>query len=1601
MRPHFSFPLINFSVMCPLLHRMALHDYPIPDLDVTLQEAGRVLQLTLSPDLYMQYKNALSQQRELLLVAQRKLSEAGAGRENWVTEQFKSRLLSCGDALPTSTAIPTVLPPSRAWGEETHLERAAALLWAMAKLHSEPWLVEGDAAMERTQQSEVFAASRLPGKKQDQIKLYPDSLHAILTCRAGVFPVQLLHRPSTGGPFTALSLAAIYSQLQHISSLPAADTHHDASAICDLSSLPRRDWHGAREKIRKMGGPTAASLGVMESAILAVSLEDGPAPTDLASTLNAVRLGGRGWRCLRYYDKVVNMVVFKDSTAGLVFEHCTVDGMVAGLVAESVFYLSESQSKNFIHAHTENKSEVLDGLTKPEPLTFQLEGICIPSHLANTTTPETHPILTFEMPSYPDVFTILRSQRGVYDAWVNFALQLSLRQTLGESAAKHIMVTPTHMRHFKHGRCDPTYSLTTRSRQLVSALATCIGPDGNPQYTKELIGLFHLALLEHKGLIKATKNGQGVGPHLAVLRHSMTPNNPLKKFLDPFGCPSVYLTGKDLMEGVECAVGNVYARDQLAVTYLGRKDRVRIVLNGKGSFAAVLDKLHASLQVTLKLVMLLALRYAIAGQMGALECILKERDDLRINGSTEANICKGPNVCGKPPLSLETKPDFRLLIHGGAGEDVSLNQKVVEVLEFALETALGLGAQVLRSGGSSLDAVERSVIALEDCFLFNAGKGAVYNKDGQHELEASIVDGNGSNSGSVACLRTVKNPVKAARKVMDKSVHSLLVGDGAEEFLQGLTENDKPVGAEYFHTDMRRRELDAKLNSIQSPKNNHPQTVGAVALDKWGKLAAATSTGGLVGKCKGRVGDTAVMGAGVYADEKVAVTCSGDGDVFLRQTVAKRVASLYTHKGYTLKQACQTVISENLKGCQAGIIAVDHKGEAVIETNAAVMLIASIVNNTIRAEVFRPAVTFSNIIWETDELVAYLQPDPWTSGATILTRRSLSGPTSIFQLTDSNFVMMLMGARRVAHLLCKRLGVQRCALVVYPHHDQPVQIKVLPLHGLEASWRPHLAAEEEFNSNDPGYCSSRSGPRCEDAELDNVLAKIRAKLPTPNAPSCYDFLGGTSHNNLFSRIVRGDEKQWRVWEDNSHVAFLTPYPNTPGLTVLVPRKPLPSDIFRLQEEDYTALILAARKVAQLLQEAMRARGVALIFEGFEIDYAHAKLIPIAASPCPNATTAPPQFFQTYPGFVTSASGPKASAEELKKVHTQITQNTAPRSWEEPQSHATLALTSQWYRNLFQIQSTLFHSTVEYFNNICHYAYALTPITTDTISSPMGLGSDSEPVFVSMLGQDVYLADSMQFVLEYFLRFQEGLPGAYYVSPSFRGEDPDATHLNQFYHVECELLGDMDAAMTVAEGFVAHMTEQMLKRHSTVIQNTAGTLAHAQDLLKKLEGGKRLPRVTLEEAIPMMTSSDCLEWVQDGQPQFGRKLTRRGEQVLMEKYGGAVWLTEMDHLGVPFYQAYVEGSSRSKAKSADLLLGLGETIGLGERHPSPELVQEALRHHAVPEESYRWYINMRQVLPLHTSGWGMGTERYLCWLLRHDDVRDMHIIPRMKAKKYMP
>ncbi|KAG7326881.1 hypothetical protein KOW79_010282 [Hemibagrus wyckioides] len=301
----------------------------------------------------------------------------------------------------------------------------------------------------------------------------------------------------------------------------------------------------------------------------------------------------------------------------------------------------------------------------------------------------------------------------------------------------------------------------------------------------------------------------------------------------------------------------------------------------------------------------------------------------------------------------------------------------------------------------------------------------------------------------------------------------------------------------------------------------------------------------------------------------------------------------------------------------------------------------------------------NHVIWKSGPVEAYLHPSPWTPGATVVTHNPPKTPNSLFHLSESSFLSLLLGARAVGDLLCKRLSVQRCALVHKPDCEDgtTANLLLLPLHGLEDTWRPHLAPEEDFQPQDPGYITSKSGPRWTDLNLEAVKDRIRAKSPSPDAPLNYTFLGEASHQGLFSRIVRGEEKQWRVWEDDGHIAFLTPFPNTPGLTVVIPRKPLTSDILRLGNGDYKELVLATRKVARLLEEALGAWGVGVIFEGFEIDYAHAKLIPLVSSPgnvTQSAVCSVPEFYDLYPGFVSSANGPPATSEQLRQIREKIT-----------------------------------------------------------------------------------------------------------------------------------------------------------------------------------------------------------------------------------------------------------------------------------------------------------------------------------------------------------
>lgn len=293
---------------------------------------------------------------------------------------------------------------------------------------------------------------------------------------------------------------------------------------------------------------------------------------------------------------------------------------------------------------------------------------------------------------------------------------------------------------------------------------------------------------------------------------------------------------------------------------------------------------------------------------------------------------------------------FSIAIHGGAGTLVKglMTQELETEYKAALKQALDKGYAILNEGGSAIDAVEIAVKSLEDTPLFNAGKGAVFTAEGTHEMDASIMDGKTLNAGSVSLVTGIKNPVSLARDVMDKSYHVFLAGEGAMQFAKGLGyELETP---EYFYDEVRYQQWQGIKDSEtfqldhSVKKDGKFGTVGAVACDQDGNIAAATSTGGMTNKKWGRVGDSPMIGAGNYANNKTcAISCTGSGEFFIRGVVAYDVACLIEHKNMSLKDASEEVIHKRIleiKG-DGGLIAVDTKGNIAMPFNTEGMYRAS------------------------------------------------------------------------------------------------------------------------------------------------------------------------------------------------------------------------------------------------------------------------------------------------------------------------------------------------------------------------------------------------------------------------------------------------------------------------------------------------------------------------------------------------------------------------------------------------------------------------------------------------------------------------------------
>lgn len=302
--------------------------------------------------------------------------------------------------------------------------------------------------------------------------------------------------------------------------------------------------------------------------------------------------------------------------------------------------------------------------------------------------------------------------------------------------------------------------------------------------------------------------------------------------------------------------------------------------------------------------------------------------------------------------STKLSNKFVLVIHGGAGTITKNNMTPEKEKAFndALNNALATGYDTLKKGGTALDAVEMAVRYMEDCPLFNAGKGAVFTNEGKNEMDAAIMNGKTLAAGSVAGITTIKNPVSTARAVMEKSKHVMLIGKGAEKFAE--QNGQTSVDPSYFYTEHRWKALQDALKedsvkngkdkkqtpdnlAVKQPYNKDYKygTVGAVALDRYGNLAAATSTGGMTNKKFGRVGDAPIIGAGTYANNATcAISCTGWGEFFIRLGMAKTISDMMEFGNWSLKNAADEMLMKRLPaiGGDGGLIAVDKEGNITL-----------------------------------------------------------------------------------------------------------------------------------------------------------------------------------------------------------------------------------------------------------------------------------------------------------------------------------------------------------------------------------------------------------------------------------------------------------------------------------------------------------------------------------------------------------------------------------------------------------------------------------------------------------------------------------------------
>ena len=661
----------------------------------------------------------------------------GPGGISWASSQFKDQLL--GLRLPLQSSA---LAGLANFHSASQAATTAKLLHRLGVAFTSAELIEfvgTDSASKRFSTSQVvdiFATARIPHDIKDELRTNHLASHVVLWAKGHPYRCDVLDNARQ-----PLRPDLLHATVESILQAANEAQKLERSVAWASSTLPRNVWSGLRASICH-SEPNAASMSVIESAIASIALEDLTPESDQ----QRLRMS-RGSSSNVYSDSTMGFSIFTDGSCSARADHCVADG---GLLCRVLEFLTLGPTLITSAGATGASVQQLS-LELPQNL-LQLPDL----ELRESDRTDS----IFHLSQDPDVLALLRATKSL-----NFTIQLAFQCALlsAMGSEQWLVIEPTDVRSFSQGRCNPNFIVTPEARAFFQAVAT-------KKSFKDVLANFVAAITKYRANAKQVKSGSGVGPGAAMLRGVVShmadssDKSVLLDLLRPYQTPDVMFTGVPSSQNLIAVEAFLYSPNQMAMVYVGKPEGITISLAATGKMAQKFELIKASFSSFLTSI------GTVAAALSCVSAMYPNRDLASLLGTLQE------------PSRTSAESKTSLAIHGGAGEVFGVAPSERMFVEFLMTIVVAIGKHSLGIGESALDVAQDCVVALENCPFFNAGKGAVFNAIGEHQLEACIVDGYRGRSGAVANTSTTRSPINAARCVLDKVKPCLISGAEADRF---------------------------------------------------------------------------------------------------------------------------------------------------------------------------------------------------------------------------------------------------------------------------------------------------------------------------------------------------------------------------------------------------------------------------------------------------------------------------------------------------------------------------------------------------------------------------------------------------------------------------------------------------------------------------------------------------------------------------------------------------------------------------------------------------------------------------------------------------